>query len=87
MTENKTVDALVKLNNTIAKKRNEFIYITGKPNDNGEIITNLQDTLSFDTDLDYTVSLVSANLTCFFPNITDANNNLRIEYTNSRSKI
>src|SRR5438105_3055808 len=78
-------DALQKLNNTLSRKRVEYIEIADKCNMNGEIKYKFNSKMEFDPNYDYKVSLISGEMTSFFPNLNETNN--KFYYSTKPRKI
>ena len=68
-----TEETLIKLTNSLNKKRIEFYEIVNKTN-NGELRENFIETQIFDEDVDYNVSLIAFNGSSLFPNIFKGKN-------------
>ena len=71
------------LNNTLSRKRIDFYEISDKCNNNGEIKINFDNTIEYDDNFDYYVSITRFDCNSFFPNLTKDNNKFYYSEPNS----
>ena len=69
-------EQLERLNNKLSHKRTDYIVIYGACNSNGVITQVFSETMKYSEDYDYYVSLITAELVFFFPNIIEGKNNI-----------
>ena len=62
------------LNNTLSRKRIDFYEISDKCNNNGEIKINFDNTIEYDDNFDYYLSIIRLDCNSFFANLTINNN-------------
>ena len=89
---------LEKLNNKLSKRRIDYIEIIGTVNKEGQLKQQFSDVLRYEDDLDYYVSLITAEYSSLFPNIikdkndklyysTPTNENKRLTFTEGAYEI
>ena len=66
---------IIRLNNTLNRKRIDYIEIQGTCDNNVRIQQQFTDIMKYDDEYDYYVTLTSAQFSSLFPNVVKAKNN------------
>src|SRR5579871_332947 len=80
-------EQLERLNNKLSHKKVDYIEIYGSCNSNGVITQVFSETMKYDEQFDYYVSLITAELSSFFPNIIEGKNNMFYYTSNNEEKV